>query len=559
MLLFFALPAASFAQSLPPQDAAKFRQALDDFRAQRIQQATRKLIDLERTYPAHFDVQHLLAICYDISGDPAEANRHFKKAVELQPQAVQARINYGTNLNRLGRWQEAVGQFEKALELEPENATAHFNLGMTYLGRKVYGKALPWLQKAWKLQPGVYENGYQLAFCQFALGEYQAARRVLDSLGTVPRQRGEFHLLKALNLRALGDPAAKEALDEALEIVSDSPAAHAQVATLLLSQGLFRQALPILAAAVERFPDSDTALLNLARVEFALGEPSARQDAEKALRLRETPEGRRLLGDILDAADEVQAAAAHYQRAVELDPGEESFYALGYFFLRHWNWETAEKVFSAGLEKVEASPRLLLGQGAARLGRGDDTGATRSFLDAARDPEAPLAAMHLLAQSFARAPEHFDEAVQRFEQFYRDSPQDPWGEYYFALAAFRRAERRGDFPDYDSAVHVLEQAAADQPDFFEAYWLLGEIRFHQQDWQRASEALQQAVRLDPKHVEARYKLALSLQRIGQAERAQAELQIYQKLKAQQNEEAGERLSQTKKLIVEMGGKPKGPS
>ena len=556
-LLLLAFPAVSFAQALPPQDAQKFRQAVEDFRAQRVQEAAQRLRELERAHPAHFDIQHLLAITLDLSGHPAQANRHFQQAVQLRPDAFQARINYGTNLNRLGRWEEAVEQFETTLGLDPKNATAHFNLGMIYLGRQVFDKALPWLQEARQLQPGVYENGYQLAFCHFALGEHGPARKVLDSLGTVPRQRGEFYLLKALNQRALGDPAADRSLSEALETVSDSPAAHAQVATLLLGQGMFRQALPILAAAVERFPDSDTALLNLARVEFALGDASARQSAERALKLRETPQAHRLLGDILDAADEVQAAASHYQRAVESDPGEDSFYTLGYFFLRHWNWEAAERVFSAGLAKVEASQRLLLGQGAARLGQGNDPGATQSFLEAARSPEAPLAAMHLLAQSFARAPDHFEEAAQRFEQFYRDSPQDPWAGYYFALAAFRRAEQAGDFPDHSLAVHVLQQAAANKSSFFEAYWLLGEIHFHLQDWEGAAEALEQAAQLNPEHVETRYKLALSLQRTGRPDRARAELQVYQELKAQHNQEASQRMAQTKKLIIEMSGKPGG--
>ncbi|HSR49323.1 MAG TPA: tetratricopeptide repeat protein [Acidobacteriota bacterium] len=551
--LLCTLPLA--AQALSGQDAQRFRLALEDFRAGRLEEAGQKLTGLQARHPEHFDIRHLLAIVLDLSGHPEQANQHFQKAVQLRPDAVQARTNLGANLNRLGRTQEAIEQFQQALKLDPKNATAYFNLGTLYLDLRRYQEASPWLEKAHDLQPDVYETGYQLAFCLFALERNQEVRRVLDSLGQVPPERGEFHLLRALNKRALGDEDYEQALSQALQTLSDSPAAHAQVAALLLSQGLTAEALPILRAAVKRFPDSDTAWLNLARAEFATGQEMAQSRVEKALSLRESAPAHRLLADMLDAQDEFAAAASHLQRALELDRSEIGFYELGYFFLSHWNWTTAERVFASGLEEFPDSGRLLLGSGAAKLAQGDDAAAAADFLQASQSEQTALGALRMLAICFTRAGPYFEPAVERFEAFYQRFPQDPRAAYLYALGAVRLAEKTGDFENRGQVEEALQQALSQQPDFFEAQLLLGEMHFQAGRWEEAAHALERAAELNPEHAECRYKLALSLQRSGQSERARAEMQIHQQLKAQQAEEAQRRVSQTKQLIVEMDHKP----
>ncbi|HSR66753.1 MAG TPA: tetratricopeptide repeat protein [Acidobacteriota bacterium] len=547
----FLLSLPLLGQPLSGSDSERFRLALNDFRAGRLQAARDKLLELERNHPQHFDVQHLLAIVLDLSGDPGQANRHFRKAVQINPQAIQARTNLGANLNRLGRVDEAVQEFRAVLEIDPANATAHFNLGTIHLARRRYREAAPWLEKAYQLQPQVYETGYQWAFCLFALDRHQEVTQVLDSLGTVAPSRGEFHLLKALNRRALGQEGYQRDLEQSLRTLADSPQAHAQVAALLLGQGMMAEALPILRAAVERFPASDEAWLNLARAEMAMGEDTARSRIEKALSLRQSAQGHHLLGELLDGQDDFAAAASHYQRALELENSESSFYELGYFFLRHWNWETAERVFASGAERFPESGRLLLGWGATHLAQGDDEAAARAFLQASQSPQTALPALRMLAECFARTEDQFDQAVRRFEDYYRRHPQDARAGYFYALGVFRQSEKGGDSSDLSSVIEVLEESLRRQPDFFPARLLLGEIHFQQQDWEAAQRELQQACQTDPQHAQCRYTLALALQRSGRPEQAQEQLRIYQQLQARQSELAQQRMAQTKKLIVEM--------
>lgn len=65
----------------------------------------------------------------------SEAEEHFKKALELEPSAVDVYYNYGVLLLEMGRerYPEAEKHFKKALEIDQNNASAWSILGFLYL------------------------------------------------------------------------------------------------------------------------------------------------------------------------------------------------------------------------------------------------------------------------------------------------------------------------------------------------------------------------------------------------------------------------------------------
>lgn len=541
------------AQHLPARAVEEFRQAVRHFEGGNYSAALNLLSKLERSYADSFDIQHLLAIILDLTGNPQEANRHFQKAVELNPGSGQARTNYATSLIRIGRMQEAIREFQKALKTDPGNATASFNLGTIFLQEKKFRKALPWLEKAYQLQPRMYQNGYHFALCLFALGEYPRVQEVLDSLKPVPPEHAEFFLILALNQSALGRAdEAKVSLKEILPLLVEHPEAHEQAAMLLFGQGLYREAIPMLEEAVRRFPDSESARRNLARAELETGNlTGARKHAGDAFHLKETAEVHGLLGDILEAGKDPVAALQHYQEAVKLDPSESNLFALGYQFLSHWNWKEAEQIFESALERIPGSWRLSLGLGTACMGQNEYEKATQVLLRATESDPNALLGYHLLAQSFDQSSDSFGKAVARFEEFHRRNPDDPWALYYQVLAAFRSASKAHASLDEERSLGSLQKALARRPDFFQAQFLLGEIQFEQKRWDAAVSAFEKAVELDPNHVEAHYKLALAFRRSGRTEEAKVEMARYQALKKTQEQELTERVAQTTRFIVEL--------
>lgn len=536
---------------VPTGAVGEFNRALDHFRAGSYGDALRVIEPLGNRHPEVAEIQHLLAIILDLNRRPGEANQHFRRAVELQPTSVVFRTNFGASLMRLGHASEAADQFREALELEPNHPTASFNLGTILLQQGDPERALPWLERAYSNQSEIYENAYQLAYCQFLLGMYEQTATVVEKLGDAAASRAEVRLLKALTERALGHADRTQAvLQDIRPLLNGQPQLRFQVALLLLSQELLGPSEELLRSVARDLPGSYPAHLNLALAQQRLGRlPEATETAQAALDLEETAEIHSLLADLMEAQGRPVEAVTHFQQAVALAPTSANYFALGYEFLAHWNWEEAAQVFSAGLERDPDSWRLWIGFGAANLGLTRYEEATQAFLKAVELQPGELMGYHLLAQTFDRSDAAFDDALRCFRGLLEREPANRWARYFEALGTFREGIRSADSSQMAAKVDTLTQLTQEDSGFLEALLLLSEIQFELRNWAETVEALQRAIQLDPNHVSAHYRLGLALQRLGQSQEAREILERYQELKAQEDQTVGERVAATTRFIV----------
>lgn len=84
-----------------------------------------KALELNPKLPA---AHSLVAVVYEQIGDPAQAEMHYKRAVELQPKSGSMHNNYGAFLCHRGRYDEAEAQFRAALT-DPFYETPEVALG----------------------------------------------------------------------------------------------------------------------------------------------------------------------------------------------------------------------------------------------------------------------------------------------------------------------------------------------------------------------------------------------------------------------------------------------
>lgn len=63
------------------------------------------------------------------AGDAAQAEKHLKRAIEIEPNLTQAHLTLGRLYARQNRWAEAVAKFETSVKLAPELAEAQYQLG----------------------------------------------------------------------------------------------------------------------------------------------------------------------------------------------------------------------------------------------------------------------------------------------------------------------------------------------------------------------------------------------------------------------------------------------
>ncbi len=178
-----------------------------------------KALDIDDTMAEAHSALGAVAAHYDWNWP--EAGRSFQRALELNPNDSTVQLQYGTYLNKLGRFDEAklalkqaleidplspmvnsiagrtyyfarqydaaIEQYRKTLDIEPNFWVAHLFLGQAYAqkGRKWYPEAVARFEEARKLYPGNLESrastGYVYATIVHAgLGEKAEAFAALE-------------------------------------------------------------------------------------------------------------------------------------------------------------------------------------------------------------------------------------------------------------------------------------------------------------------------------------------------------------------------------------------
>ncbi len=104
-----------------------------------------------------------------------EALEDFNKAIELNPNLAEAYSNRGNAYSERENLDKAIKDYKTALKLNPKFAMAYYGLGIVYSGLEEYNKAIENYSKAIELDPS-----FEAAYCNRAkvfnaLGQYEKA------------------------------------------------------------------------------------------------------------------------------------------------------------------------------------------------------------------------------------------------------------------------------------------------------------------------------------------------------------------------------------------------
>ena len=128
-----------------------------DYAYNRMKEALDKALELDPNLPeAHV---YLGLMRYIRDRDYAAAEASYRRALELDPDNVYARYEYGYFLCNTGRPDEALAEYRRALELDPLYPEPLEGIGEAYRYTRQYDKALEYLQEVSELQP---DNIYAL-------------------------------------------------------------------------------------------------------------------------------------------------------------------------------------------------------------------------------------------------------------------------------------------------------------------------------------------------------------------------------------------------------------
>jgi predicted O-linked N-acetylglucosamine transferase (SPINDLY family) len=201
---------------------ARFQQALEQYRAGRLDEAIAMLADLSDEHPDDPSLLLVYATAALRRGDRERGIALLGTVVELQPDNAVAHYQLGVALDEARRTGEALSSYERAIGAKPDFAEAHNNRGVALkaLGRP--DEALASFERAIRLRPG-YANA---------------------------------HFGRGVTLKDMGRP--EEALacfDRAIALRPDHADAHGHRGEVLYLLGRLDQALASYQRAAELAPD----------------------------------------------------------------------------------------------------------------------------------------------------------------------------------------------------------------------------------------------------------------------------------------------------------------
>jgi tetratricopeptide (TPR) repeat protein len=244
------------------------------------------------------------------------------------------------------------------------------------------------------------------------------------------------------------------------------------------------------------------------------------------------------LADAEEKLGDSLAAVHEYQRAAELEPREDYFFDWGSELLLHHAPEPAIEVFTKGAQSSPKSARMLIGLGAAEYALGNSDQAVKE-IGAASDlnPSDPIPYL-FLGKMLGADTTPSDALTEKLRRFVSLQPDRADANYYYALALWKR---RNDSPASTaaSAKSLLNRAIELDAKYSAAYLQRGILYAEEADDVKAIADYQKAISIDSRSQDAHLRLAQAYRRIGDNDKAKAEIETYEAL-AKESEVRAER-------------------
>jgi Tfp pilus assembly protein PilF len=473
--------------------------------------------------PDNVDAHTYLGVLSDRAGDLKEAERHFAAAAAFAPFSASARNNYGALLMRVGRTQLAAAQFEASLKLDPSQPSALVNLAQIHFNS---GKpedlrtARELFARAHAVAPDS-EIARALVVINLRLGERDAAATAYRDYSA-----------RVAESSTSGASTSTATPSSASDASSASAASRAELGAALLEGGLVDEAAAELSTAVALDPSNVDALVALSRAHLRRKDIKAAGLALESAVARGMDSARvyAALADVYEAGGYVENAIPAMRLAIARDPRNES-YRLRYGLLLNDTKAPAAAVIRLreALGEFPNSSPLWLALGIAQMGDGKSDDARKSFERALELDPRSAPALAYLGSTYGERGQNA-EAAALYERAINAAPNVAVPYYLAADALLKEPE-----VDAPRVEKYLARAVELEPDFASAHMALAKLYVRGERWTEAAAAFERVTRLDPESSEAHYQLGRVYVRLKRASEAQRELERFKQLSEAQKE------------------------
>lgn len=400
-----------------------------------------------------------------------------------------------------------------------------------------FGEAIASLRIFLKIRAQSFDANELMGLCLVAENHPEQGRHFLDRAVLIQPSSAVAHANLAADLAELKDTVSAEIeFRKALALDPNSAELNHNLGELYASHGKMRSAVPYLKESQKLHPTYNNGY-DLALAESQDGElEAAERDLHTLLLQQDTAELHSLLGAVLEKKGDFIAAANEMQDAAHLDPSEDNIFAWGAELLHHQTLKPAAEVFGDGANRFPNSSKFLLGLGVAKYLLENNRDAVAAFCAAIDlDPKDP-SPYFLLSNVNRIPPDQQAEVSLRFERHAEQFPKDPKALFYYASDMWDSNGGQLASKDLQKVKFLLEESIAIDPRNAQAHLRLGILYSGQDQHQAAAREFQRCIALDPSTNNARYRLAQTLVRLGEKERARKEMQQWETLKSREQQE-----------------------
>ena len=524
----------SAAPSIPPEKilAAEvyLSQATDYFEQQHWSQSIAACQEAIRVNPNAGEAYKIWGNCLQRSGRLSEAIGLYAKALETKADTAEIYSNLASIYAKQKKWQRAIEHYQKSIAIEPNNHVPYRNLARVWDELEEYEKSAQCFFKAIELKPDLLSalNHFDLANNLMSEGDVKQAiscyqncieldRKFLNAyarLGDALEQDGRseealFYYKKLAQLQTEGDSAGlkSKSLLQISALLKPAPRRPA----LAPAQG--QRSRPAMSGSSTILPQLQPAK-EVRQIEPA-SQPSQRQQAAAI-------HGKN--GDLCLQKQQWQAAIAHYRQAIQLAPQQVSYHLkLGQAWTGIENYARANLAFFTGFgispQKIPPQDHYLLGE---KLLKQNESGKAIACYRRALGIQPNLIEAYWRLGEIATTKSDYKTALAYYRRALKIDPnrtqsyillgkllsqQGNWqgAQAYYQKAATiepkspelccYRGEALINLQRSAEAEQLLRQAIELDPQYFKAYYQLGNLLSQQQQWQSAVEAYETAIAL----------------------------------------------------------------
>jgi Flp pilus assembly protein TadD len=465
----------------------------------------------------------------------APAEQELRKAVELAPGNAEFLGLLGIVLGMQQKLQDSDVYLEKALRLDPADSAMRRNLAWNQFELGEIAPARVNLERVLREKPDDPAATLLMGMIEEELRQYETAIKLLEKVPQQVKQRPESVAALARAYYYTGRRQKSREILKQLQQQSAEPKrifvagqVAAEIREFDIAEGLFQ-------SLWASYPDKGELGYALARVQYRAGQfPESLETLRRAVAAGyESSEIYNLMGWCLYKKEDAKGAIAALDKAIALDPADESNYLdAGIILLQSHYFNIAAVAAEKALAVAPDSYRAhrLKAQIELRSGRVNDaeTHYARAVELNPADAEAiiGLATAQLDIGKAADAETTLKTAIERLPR------EGALYQAYGTMLLWGDARSNSDLEA--RAVQLLQKAETLDPTLPDAHYELGKLALRDGNTREALRQMETAVKLDPQSAKNHYGLAQVYRKVGRRAEAGREAQRFQEIKAREN-------------------------